>query len=121
VDYLSGGQLGVLTIMNRRANDDITIQEISETPEELESDSAFEFILVIEDPSPDGSLRLSDELKLISGHLEEDIQSRKELEELEGAFLRLSKVLSPHQQQSCQRHFNTKYVNCQMLGHNKLP
>ena len=101
--------------MTRRSNGDITIQEISETPEDLESDSAFEFILVIEDPSPDGSSPLSDELKLISGHLEEDIRSRDELDELEEGFLRLSKLLSGNKQ---QRHLNTKYEE---RGNSKLP
>ena len=78
--------------MNRhQADPKVTIQEISEDPND---GSAIEFILVIEDDNSDGSSQLTEELRKISEHLEEDVMLDQELDDLQEGLLRLSQVLS---------------------------
>ena len=79
--------------MNQTVDSSITIQEISGTPQDLEEDSAVEFILVIEDPSPGEESQLNDELRAIAEHLDNDIHLEEELDALESGFDRLASVL----------------------------
>ena len=79
--------------MNQTVDSSITIQEISGTPQDLEEDSAVEFILVIEDPSPGEESQHNDELRAIAEHLDNDIHLEEELDALESGFDRLASVL----------------------------
>jgi hypothetical protein len=78
--------------MNRQSSDPkVTIQEITEDPN---NGSAVDFILVIEEDTQNGSTKLTDELKEIAEHLEDDVSIEQELKDLHEGFLRLSQVLA---------------------------
>ena len=83
---------------NRR---NVTIQDFRNLPHGVQdNNSEIEFVVVIEDPSPNGGTTLSDELKIISDNLEEDVRINVEFDGLEEDFLQLSKVLSASEPES---------------------
>ncbi len=88
--------------MNRQTADPkVTIQEISEDPED---GSAIEFILVIEDDKADGSSQLTEELKKIEEHLEDDVRLDQEFDDLQDGLSRLSQVLADNDSITSQRN-----------------
>ena len=88
--------------MNRRTADPkVTIQEITEDPND---GSAVEFILVIEDDNPDGSSQLTDELRKIAEHLEDDVKLDQEFDDLQEGLSRLSQVLLDSDSVTAQRN-----------------
>jgi len=92
----------VEVIMNRQTADPkVTIQEISEDPED---GSAIEFILVIEDDKADGSSQLTEELKKIEEHLEDDVRLDQEFDDLQDGLSRLSQVLADNDSITSQRN-----------------
>lgn len=77
--------------MSHKPRSDIVFKKLSEAPDLPQDESAVEYILVIDDA---GASQLTDDLKLIFDHLDEDIRIDKELEELQEGFKRLAKVLA---------------------------
>ncbi len=71
----------------------------------MQDNAEIEFVVVIEDPSPNGSTALSDDLKIISESLEDDVRISEEFDELEDNFLRLSKVLSAPEANNLEKRF----------------
>jgi hypothetical protein len=88
---------------SRRRN--VTIQNFRRLPQGLQDNAEIEFVVVIEDPSPNGSTALSDDLKIISESLEDDVRISEEFDELEDNFLRLSKVLSAPEANNLEKRF----------------
>ncbi len=90
--------------MGRRRN--VTIQDFRKLPQGFQGNAEIEFVVVIEDSSPNGSTTLSDELKIISDNLEEDVRINEELDGIEDDLLRLSKVLSASEPESLANRFS---------------
>jgi hypothetical protein len=74
-------------------NSGITIQEISGAPAALKDGNALEFVVFIDDTSAK-PFPLSEDLKIMCEHLEEEIQTKEELDQLQSGFVRLADVLT---------------------------
>jgi len=83
-----------------RSSDDKS-QELSASPGLIQSNSGVEYILVVEDEE---ASQLTDELRLIFDHLDDDIKTEKELDELADGFVRLARVLSESRPSSFNSH-----------------
>ena len=70
--------------MNPSRSSGVSSKKLPQTP-------AVEYILVVEDEE---ASQLTDELRLICDHLDDDIKTEKELDELREAFIRLARVVS---------------------------
>lgn len=94
--------------MADRSRDKITIRKISQVPEDLEDTSSMEFILVIEDSDNDGGSQLSNNVKLISDHLEVDAQQDQELDDIEEDLLYLSEILKQTDKKDSNQQFRSQ-------------
>lgn len=83
-----------------RSSDDKS-QELPASPSLIENSSGVEYILVVEDEE---ASQLTDELRLIFDHIDDDIKTEKELEELADGFLRLARVVAESRPSSFSSH-----------------